>query len=88
MDAEVQRIRGGWLGRRLFGRRVRRACDRSGAKKRTSYASLVPKPGARAGNVFALEGQGNGPVRSRRMGGHNGRCRHRSSDEDHEDPEG
>jgi DNA-binding transcriptional ArsR family regulator len=88
VDAEVQRIRGGWLGRRLCCRRVRRACDRSGAKKRTSYASLVPKPGARAGTACAREGQGNALIRRRRMGGHNGRCRHRSSDEDHEDPEG
>ena len=88
VDAEVQRIRGGWLGRRLCCRRVRRACDRSGAKKRTSYASLVAKPGARAGTACAREGQGNTLIRRRRMGGHNGRCRHRSSDEDHEDPEG
>jgi len=87
-DAEGQRIRGGWLGRRPFCRRVRSACDRSGAKGRSSQASLVPKHGARAGSACALEGHGNGPIPSRRMGGHNGRCRHRSSDEDHEDPQG
>ena len=85
MDAEVQRIRGGWLGRRLYRRRVRRACNRSGAKERTSQTSLVPKPGARAGTVCAREGQGNVPIPSRRMGG--GHKRHRS-DEDHEDSEG
>ena len=74
-DGKVHRIHGGCLGRRLYGCRARLACHRSGALKRTRDASRAQEPGAIAGSGCTREGQGNGPVRSRRMGEHNSRCR-------------